>query len=66
MTPAMKLRIFFGLMVILVSDASAYVDPGTGMLAIQGLLALIGGILIFVRSPIKSIKAWLERRRGQK
>lgn len=34
----------------------AYIDPGSGALLIQGLLALIGAIIVFFRSPLKSIK----------
>ena len=37
-------------------DAFAYVDPGSGMLLIQGLLALIGGVVVFVKNPVTSCK----------
>ncbi|QEL54995.1 hypothetical protein [Chromobacterium paludis] len=36
--------------------ALAYIDPGSAVFAWQGLLALIGGIVVFVRSPFASIK----------
>jgi len=38
------------------ADALAYVDPGSGLLIIQGLLALIGGIIVFVKNPIAALK----------
>ncbi|MBC7700857.1 hypothetical protein [Aquabacterium sp.] len=41
--------------------AHAYVDPGSGMLMIQGLLALIGAVVVFVRNPITAIKALIAR-----
>lgn len=44
------------------SYAHAYVDPGSGMLIWQGLIALIGAVVIFVRHPIDTIKRWLKRR----
>lgn len=43
--------------------ANAYVDPGTGMLAIQGLIALAIGIIAFVRHPIRTLKEWWPRLR---
>lgn len=43
--------------------AYAYIDPGTGMLAVQGLIALIIGIVAFVRNPIKTAREWLKRLR---
>lgn len=47
------------LMLGLAAPAFAYVDPGTGMLAIQGLVALVIGVLAFVRHPIQTIRrAW--------
>jgi hypothetical protein len=45
-------------------DAAAYVDGGTGLLLVQGLLALIGSLIYFIRHPIKAIKEWLNKRRG--
>lgn len=38
------------------ASAFAYVDPGTGMLVWQGLIAAVGAVLVFVRSPRESIK----------
>jgi hypothetical protein len=37
-------------------DAFAYVDPGSGLLLIQGLLALVGGIIVFVTDPVGACK----------
>ena len=48
------------------SAAHAYIDPGSGMLAIQGLIALVIGILAFVRHPVRTFRAWLERWRRRK
>lgn len=45
--------------------ANAYVDPGTGMLAIQGLIALAIGVLAFVRHPIRTVKEWWSRLRNK-
>jgi len=57
----MKLFIFLLLTVVAVRPAHAYIDPGTGMLAVQGLIALIIGAIAFVRHPIKTVRDWLKR-----
>ncbi len=46
--------------------AWAYVDPGSGMLMIQSLIALCVGIIAFLRSPLQSISALLKRMRRKK
>ena len=50
---------------ILISNGWAYVDPGSGMLMWQGLVAAIGAVLIFIRNPIQLLKSWIERLRGK-
>ena len=45
------------------SEAAAYIDPGSGMLFWQGLIAAIGGLLIFLRQPVETIKGWIRRLR---
>jgi len=47
------------------ASAFAYVDPSSGMLIWQGLIALVGGILIFLRNPVQVIKSWIDRIRGK-
>jgi hypothetical protein len=42
-------------------SAHAYVDPGSGMLIWQGVLALIGAIIVFLRNPVESIKRLFSR-----
>lgn len=51
------------LLLLLAPSAHAYVDPGTGMLAIQGLIALVIGVVAFVRNPIQTLRGWLHRWR---
>jgi hypothetical protein len=41
--------------------AHAYVDPGTGMIVWQGLIAAFGAVLVFVRNPVAVIKRLIER-----
>jgi hypothetical protein len=46
-------------------SALAYVDPGSGMLVWQGLIALIGAALMFVRNPRSALKRlvdWIKRK----
>jgi len=35
------------------------------MLLWQGLLAAIGAVIVFVRNPVKALKALIERLRGK-
>lgn len=43
------------------ASAFAYVDPGSGMLAWQGLVALIGAVVVFIRNPLAALKALFKR-----
>ncbi len=47
------------------APAFAYVDPGTGMLAIQGLIALAIAVFAFIRHPFKAIARWWRRLLGK-
>jgi len=59
----MKLRYcLIGLAALFASPSVyAYVDPGSGMLLWQGLIAGVGVVLVFLRSPKQSIKRLLAR-----
>jgi hypothetical protein len=46
-------------------SAHAYIDPGSGMLAWQGLVAAVGACIVFARKPIAALKRWLGRLRGK-
>lgn len=54
------------LLLLPAASAHAYIDPGSGMLLIQGLLALIGGIVFFVKNPITAVKSWIARLRKKR
>jgi len=43
----------------------AYVDPGSGMLLWQGLIAGFGVVLVLLRNPKQSIKRLLDRFKGK-
>lgn len=43
------------------STAHAYIDPGSGMLMLQGLIAAIGACIAFVKDPIGKVKALFSR-----
>lgn len=58
-----KLYVAALLLAALPMTAYAYVDPGTGMLLVQGLIALIGAIIVFFKNPVASIKALLTKLR---
>lgn len=49
------------------APACAYVDPGASLLALQGILALIGGLIVFVKHPVQALKSlWKRLARGKK
>lgn len=47
-------------------SAHAYIDPGSGLLLLQGLLALIGGLVVFLKNPVKWFEEKRKRRQEQK
>jgi len=62
----MKRRKFLLLaLALLPASAFAYVDPGSGMLIWQGLLAALGAVIMFVRNPIDQIKRVWRRLRAR-
>ena len=50
-------------LMLVAPSAQAYIDPGTGMLAIQGLIALVIGVIAFIKHPIQTVRGWVERWR---
>ncbi|MEK8024809.1 hypothetical protein [Pseudaquabacterium rugosum] len=45
------------------TPSHAYVDPGSGMLLIQGIIAAIGAFVVFIKNPIEAIKRLISRLR---
>lgn len=43
------------------NHAYAYLDPGTGSLLLQGLIAAVAGAIMFLRSPLQTIKHLMQR-----
>ena len=52
-----KTHMYYIILLVASSDALAYVDPGTGLLMWQGLIAAIGAIAATSRAPY----IWLRR-----
>jgi hypothetical protein len=50
---------------IVTSPAFAYIDPGSGMLLWQGVVAAIGAVILFLRNPIQVIKSLIKRLRNK-
>ena len=48
--PKIMLRVIF-LCCIFPSSAYAYIDPGMGLLVLQGLFAGVGAALVFIKKP---------------
>lgn len=51
------------LSITLTAPAHAYIDPGSGMLLLQGLFAAVGGILAFVKKPREALAKLFRRSR---
>lgn len=62
------MNFLFLLLVMLVfpSTSHAYIDPGSGMILLQGLIAILGGCIVFIRNPKKTIINWIRKVRGVK
>ena len=43
------------------APAMAYVDPGTGMVLWQGLVAALGALILFMRRPRQELGTLLRR-----
>jgi hypothetical protein len=52
-----RFLVFLLLTLLYSRHAYAYIDPGSTMLLLQGLLAALGAVLVFVRHPIKTVKS---------
>jgi len=46
-------------------DAAAYLDPGTGGILLQGLLAALVAGLVYLRSSWRIVKRFLSRLMGR-
>ena len=55
------MKILLILIALWIPSAHAYVDPGSGMLLWQALIAVIGAIIVFVRNPVATLKRLFER-----
>jgi len=53
----------FGLLLVfsIIKDAYAYLDPGTGSILLQGLVAAIGGALIWFGAIRRAIVSFFQR-----
>jgi hypothetical protein len=57
---------YIGLTVILwATSAYAYVDPGSSLLLIQGLLAAVGGLLLFAKTFVQRTKALIAKLKNR-
>ena len=58
------LRTFF-LSILFSSPAYAYIDPGSGLLLLQGLFAAIGAALTFLKKPRQLIAKLFSRKKDK-
>jgi hypothetical protein len=54
---SLRSRILFVLLGCFACSAQAYIDPGSSLLALQGLLAVLGALMAWVLRPLR----WLKR-----
>jgi hypothetical protein len=60
-----KLFVVMYLMLFFPASAFAYIEPGTGMLMWQALIAVIGAVIVFVRHPLDAFRrfvSWIRRK----
>ncbi len=53
-------------MLVFPSTSHAYIDPGSGMILLQVLMAILGGCIVFMRNPKKVVINWIRKMRGNK
>jgi hypothetical protein len=56
----------FALMIVISAPAYAYIDPGTGLLVLQGLFAVVGAALTFMRKPWVMIASFINLKKKKK
>lgn len=61
-----RINILILLFAIAPSSAYAYIDPSSSLLIIQGVLALFGAIIVFIKNPIQTIKGWMKKLKKKK
>ena len=59
----MSSRVFAFMCLFYAASAHAYIDPGSSLLLLQGVLAFVGGLIVFVRNPVRKLKKFLQRLR---
>lgn len=47
------------------SPAYAYLDPGSGSMLLQGLLALVAGLFVFAKNPMAAIQMMVSSFRAK-
>lgn len=65
MQKKLRLPLIVLLAVTAAAPAQAYVDPGSGMLIWQGLLAALGVVVLFLRNPWQRFKLLLARLKNR-
>lgn len=50
-------------MIALPGTAFAYVDPGSGLMLLQGLIAIVGAVVVAVRNPLAALKRLIAKIR---
>jgi hypothetical protein len=57
----MRLALIVTYLVCLTSNAWAYLDPGTGSILLQGLIAALATSLFFLRSSLDRLRGFVGR-----
>jgi len=64
MSPAGAVVVFI-LSMSVSGSASAYLDPGTGWMIVQGLIAAVAAVGVGVRTYWSKLKGWFARATGK-
>lgn len=52
-----QLKLFYIVFLLLFSfPAFAYIDPGSGGMIVQGILALVASVIFYLRNPLELLK----------
>jgi hypothetical protein len=64
-----KSIVSFTVLAFLPETAFAYIDPGTGAMLVQALLAVIAAFLFYLRNPktlLSDLTSWIKRLRSKR
>ena len=61
-----KIILIIYLSLFVITPSKSYIDPGTGSLIIQGIIAVFGAIVVYLGYPIRFFKKLFKSKKKRK